>query len=336
MGLAFLSKYAALYFVAGAVIHALWSPQARRMWRIPMLAAAVAAFALVIAPNVLWNVANGLETVRHTASNTAGSRHFQLSEVAEFVLSQFGVFGPIPFAVLLGGTVLLARRGALEPADRLALAFTAPPLLIILGQAFYSHANANWAAVAYLPGSLVVAGWLVRWGRRARPLTIATLAIQGLAAVAFLIAVSRPQLADAAGLSNSFKRARGWEQLTERIVERARVEMGGAPLTAVVTQDRFTFNAAAYYGRNAFGRDLPPLRMWVRGAQAENQAEAVAALTPAEGRRVLVASLDPVDTARIRADFRAVFGQEILSIWLDRTHSRRAELFVAEGFQPRR
>jgi hypothetical protein len=105
-------------------------------------------------------------------------------------------------------------------------------------------------------------------------------------------------------------------------------------LTAVAVQDRFTFNAAAYYGRDAFGHDLPPLRMWLRGAQPQNQAEAVAALAPAQGRRVLAVSLDPADTPRMAADFRGVFGRQIVSVSLDRQHMRRAEMFVGEDFRP--
>jgi hypothetical protein len=74
--------------------------------------------------------------------------------------------------------------------------------------------------------------------------------------------------------------------------------------------------------------------MWVRGRNAENQAEAVAALTPQTGARVLAVSLDPADTPRMRADFARTLGDQIVSVRLDRRNSRRAELWVAEGFRP--
>ena len=336
LGLAFLAKYAALYFLIGVALHLLWDREARRVWSWPLALAAVAGFALVAAPNIAWNLSHGLATVEHTVSNAGLSqvRRFQVSELGEFLVSQFGVFGPIPFVVLIGGAVLLARRGRLEGADKLLLAMAAPPLVIITVQAFVTHANANWAAAAYVPGSVLVAGWLVRWGRPARPWVIATLALQGVVAIAFLVLATRPSLGDGIGLANSLKRARGWETLTNTIVERARQENVDRPLTAVVVQDRFTFNSAAYYGRDAFGRDLPPLRMWVHGRAPENQAEAVAALTPQTGARVLAVSLDPVDTPRMRADFARTLGDQIVSVWLDRRNSRRAELFVAEGFRP--
>lgn len=336
LGLAFLAKYAALYGLAGLAIHLVWSPPARRAWPIAAVAAAVAGLLLTIAPNLAWNLSHGFETVAHTASNAglAGARHFQLAALGEFVGGQFGVFGPVPFAVLIGGAVWLARRKALQAQDRLLLSFVAPPLAIITVQAFITHANANWAAAAYVPASVLVAAWLLRLGARGRPWIWAALAVQAAVAIAFLVFVTRPVLADQTGLANSFKRARGWEQMTQMIVDRARLEQGGAPLTAVVVQDRFTFNSAAYYGRDAFGHDLPPLRMWVRGAAPQNQAEAVAALTPAQGRRVLVVSLDPADTPRIAADFAAVFARQFISVRLDAQHFRRAEMFVAETYRP--
>ena len=59
------------------------------------------------------------------------------------------------------------------------------------------------------------------------------------------------------GVANSFKRAKGWRSLTEMIVDRADREPG---LTAIAVNDRFLFNAAAYYGRDYFGHvGAPPL-----------------------------------------------------------------------------
>jgi len=132
-------------------------------------------------------------------------------------------------------------------------------------------------------------------------------------------------------VSNSFKRARGWSQATEAIVERARLEPG---LTAVAVDDRFLFNAAAYYGRDYFGREGPPLRMWVSSAHAQNQAEAEAPLTPELGGRVLAASLEGVYRDRMAADFARARTVEISRVRLDPERVRRVELLIGEGFSP--
>ncbi|MEM9964123.1 MAG: glycosyltransferase family 39 protein, partial [Asticcacaulis sp.] len=102
-GLAFLSKYACLYFLIGASAHALLSPRVRKSWSWLSLAAFAAAFALVISPNLLWNAAHGFQTVSHTADNAnwQASRMFNLESLIAFVRDQFGVFGPAPFIILL-------------------------------------------------------------------------------------------------------------------------------------------------------------------------------------------------------------------------------------------
>lgn len=333
LGLAFLSKYAAIFALAGLAIHLVADPPARRPWRPAAIGTAVLAFALIAAPNAIWNATHGFETVAHTAGNAGWSegQHFQVSDLADFVGAQFGVFGPVPFGVLALAMVLAVRRRLTRP-DILLLAFTLPPLIVVTAQAFIAGANANWAAAAYAPGSVLVAGLLLRW--KARRWIIGGLAFQALVAVAFLVIIARPSLADRLGVADSFRSVRGWEQITRLIVERARTEAAGGPLSAVVMEDRFLFNAAAYYGRDAFGADLPPLRMWLRGPVARNQAEAVAGFTPAEGGRVLAVSLDPDVTPVMIADFARTLGKTIISVRLDAKKSRRAEMFVGEAYAP--
>ncbi|HEY9219905.1 MAG TPA: glycosyltransferase family 39 protein, partial [Phenylobacterium sp.] len=103
MGLAFLAKYAALLELFGLGLHLVLSRDARRMWRPVTIAAALGAGLLILAPNLIWNAAHGFATVQHTAANANwGSRQlFNPGELASFLGSQFGVFGPIPFAVLV-------------------------------------------------------------------------------------------------------------------------------------------------------------------------------------------------------------------------------------------
>lgn len=139
-----------------------------------------------------------------------------------------------------------------------------------------------------MAGSILVAAWLMRW--RARGWLVAAVASQALIATLFLACVISPSLAEKIGAANAFKRAKGWEQTVRAITERAAAEPG---LTAVAVDDRFLFNASAYYGRAFFGAvNTPPLKMWVREAHAQNQAEVTDPLTAATGARVLAASLD--------------------------------------------
>ncbi len=333
LGLAFLAKYAAVYGLIGAVLHAALSRDGRAAWRPAAIAAAFAAFAAVLAPNLVWNATHGFATVQHTASNAdwGASRLFNPAELGDFVLSQFGVFGPIPFAVLIGGAVVLAFRRRLQPADRLLLCFALPALAIVAGQAFVSRANANWASAGFVAGSVLAGAWLVRW--RARGWLIAAVGLQAVMAALFLTWAILPATAEAMGAANSFKRAKGWAEMTDIVIERAQREEG---LSAIAVNDRFLFNAMSYYARDAIAADaLPPLTMWVRAAHPQTQAELTDPLTPAVGGRVLGVILEGAHADEMRADFTSVSAREFVGVRLDRKRSRNAELFIGAPFAPR-
>ena len=347
LGLAFLAKYAALYAVAGIALHLIASRRARQAWRPATIAAALGAFALVIAPNLAWNAMNGFAAAHHVASEAAwgGARKGGVLAAATFLASQFGVFGPIPFAALIWGGALwlAARRRRRAPqdgsdktsdaSDGLLLAWTIPPLAIVLVQAFIAGAKANWAAAAFAPGSILAAAWLLRWGRPR--LLIAVLAAQALLALAGLVAVTQPQLLDRFGLSNALKGVRGGRELTAMIVAQAQAQAQppSAPLTAVAIDDRELFNLAAYYGRAYFGVTGPPLKAWLPGPYPANEGELTAPLTVANGARVLAASHDGANTPAMRSQFQTAGETAIGNVWLDRKHHRSVAMFVGEGFK---
>ena len=339
MGLAFgaaaLAKYAAIYALLGLALHLVLVPSARRAWCLGSALAFAAAFAAVLAPNLAWNAAHQFATVSHTADNAhwSVSQMFNPLELGGFLLTQPGVFGPIPAGVLIVGLVL-ARTRTWEPADRMLLCFASPPLVLVALQALLARANANWAAAAYPAAVVLAAAWLVRW--RGKGWMVAAVATQAATAMVFVACVTRPSVADTLGLSNAIKRVRGWETTVAALAARAREEQGGQRLTAVAVDDRFLFNAAAYYGRDYFGRlGSPPLTMWVRETQPNNQAEVEAPLTRAQGRRVLTASYEGQYAGEMAADFAAVSGAEVIGVRLDAEHRRRTELLIGEGFNPR-
>lgn len=333
LGAAFLSKYAALYLLLGLAAHLAVSRDARAAWRPGRIALAGLGFALAAAPNLIWNATHGFATVAHTAANANWSLAslFHPAEMAEFLLAQLAVFGPVPLVALAVGVGLGLRRRALTEPDRLLLCLVLPPLVLVTVQALLSRANANWAAAAYVPGAVLTAAWLVRWG--ARRVLILAVASQAALAALFLSAAAAPSLADAAGLGNAFKRARGWEETTARVLDAARA---AAPVEAVAVDDRFLFNAMAYYGRDRLAEPgAPPLRMWVREAAAHNQAEAEAPLTPATRGRVLMASIEPRFRGEFAADFARTAPWRAAPVALDARRRRDLALAVGEGFAPR-
>src|SRR5207245_1282001 len=66
LGFGLLAKYAMIYFVLGVALAAWIEPDARRMLRTPAPWVALAIAALIVSPNLVWNIDNGLATFKHT------------------------------------------------------------------------------------------------------------------------------------------------------------------------------------------------------------------------------------------------------------------------------
>lgn len=344
LGAAFLTKYAALYLAGGVLLHAAISREARRRWEAGSAFLCCGLAALIASPNLGWNITHAFQTVLHTADNAdlGGERSglkglFGPRGPFGYVLGQFGVFGPVPFAVTLGVFIAAVRRRT-AAADTLLLSLAAPALTIVFVEAVVARANANWAVAAYAPAAVLAAGVLAR-ARLTRLFGYGVVGLQALLAAGFVVLVLAPALADAAGASNAFKRARGWREDAAAVVSAASAASKAASLSSIAVDDRFLFNALSYYARDREGRPagaLPaPLRMWVRLARPANQAETDAPLTRAYGARVFGVSASWFYLIAFRHDFvRVRMGDPVL-VRLDDRHERKLDLFIGEDFEPR-
>jgi 4-amino-4-deoxy-L-arabinose transferase-like glycosyltransferase len=331
LGLAFLAKFAAAFLLLGVLLHALIDRQARRAWSGGAWLAALAMLAVTFGPNVVWQQAHGFATVTHTAKVNAhwsAGQWAHPGELAVFLLGQFGVFGPVPFAALAGGAAVMASRRKLEPADRLLLCLSLPALALVSIQAFVSHAHAHWAAVAYVAGAVLAAAWLVRW--RARIWTAAGLGLQALVAALVIVIVAAPGLADRTGNGRRLARVRGWAETARFVTATARRTPG---LTAVAVEDRYMFNELAYYGRDGFAAPgSAPLRMRP-AAVALNEAELSSPLRPQEAGKVLIAeSVGTPPQPALPGDFRMLTpaGREVIPLGGKKT--REVVLQIGEGY----
>ena len=340
LGLGGLAKYAILYIALGLLLHAAFSPQVRRRWRWTEVALTAGLALAVLAPNLVWNALHGFQTVAHTAqdaelgpaAHAPGRAHVNpLDSRTEpgFLISQLGVFGPVPLVVLAFGAMRAVRRGG-PAADGALGALAAPALVLILLESLLARANANWAAVAYVPAALLVAAWLVRW--RAR-LWLGLAAASGLATLlVFLTAGTSQALADRLGLANSFKRARGWEAVDALVTREVRA-LGPARLTAVTFDDRFTFNALAYYSRANWPKGAPAMTVWVRENRPGNEAETVSPLR--SGARVLFVDIGGAYRGEAMRDFVRVRPLGAWKVWTDRRHFREVFMFLGEDYRRR-
>lgn len=217
VGVAFLAKYAGIYFLICAALAAVFVPSARPTWRHALLIGL--AFLAVAMPNFVWNVLNDLSTFEHTLDNADWVRGngdgFSLKylKLAEFFFSQFGVFGPILFGTLLACTVRNIPTTA-----RILVFFSVPIIAIVCVQALLSKAYANWAVAAYFGGTVVVTAMLVDGHMR---LLKASVGIGMVAALALPVLTSMAYDVSIDGEKPALKRLLGREKMSRDILQAA-------------------------------------------------------------------------------------------------------------------
>ncbi len=241
VGLGLLSKYAMLYFVAAAAVAAIFSGDFRKAIIRPQLGLTVLIAAAIFAPNIAWNAANDFQTVAHTAANANWSDNlFKPASLFQFIGGQFLVFGPVLFVALIAATFRITRKHNERGDTFILLVFTLTPLAIVAAQALISRAHANWAAAAYPAGVMLVSAFLLE--RKASGAKI-SLALHGVLAALFLIAMSNFSLIDRAGAGRAVAELRGWDSLSSQIASQAR------GFDAVLIDDRSMIAEMLYYQR---------------------------------------------------------------------------------------
>lgn len=277
IGLAFMAKYAAIYFLIGAGLIAL-HPHYRMGWRSAGLM--LLAFAVVISPNIYWNLSNSLTTFSHTVDNVGWVREdsplsqINLASGAAFLLSQFAVAGPVIF-----GALLLALRNPLA-------AFVVPPIAVVTVQALLGTAQANWAVAAYFTGVLLAVRLIA-----ARPIWIAA---SFLANAVFCIALPLaviftsfvlPQYSDGPLISRQL----GREAMSQQILAVSKAE-GSLPIYA---DNRDVLADLFYTGRDAGVAIYAPRPV----GRSQNHYEQRYPLPQGLTGRLVVVSETPTDCA---------------------------------------
>jgi 4-amino-4-deoxy-L-arabinose transferase-like glycosyltransferase len=321
VGLGLLSKYAMIYFVLGLGIALLWARDTRQLMRDARLMLAGLIALLILAPNVIWNMTNGLATVRHTAANANWNAEnlFNASNALGFIGAQAGIIGPLAAGVLIWGAVMSLRRWGLSTEDRLLVSFSAPIVLIVTLQAFISRAHANWAAPAFIALSILMCAWALR-GTSRWPLA-GNAFVNGAVAVLLCALAASPALVSFLGQDNAAKRLRGWPEAGETIMTIA----SSAPFTAIISDDREDMASLTYYTRD---RKLP-LRTWP-SANPGNEYEARHALTPDIASYVLLVTRRQ-DASNITSTFTSTERIGTIETRLDAKRTRIFYLYALTG-----
>jgi 4-amino-4-deoxy-L-arabinose transferase-like glycosyltransferase len=241
-GLGLLAKYAMVYWLLSAAGFVLAFRGERRHWRGLCLALGIAL--LFYLPNLWWNWSHGFATYLHTRNNAElGGTLFHPRALFEFLGSQFVVFGPVFFAVMIVALAAPRRFGG-RPGELLAV-FAWPTLAIVTTLSLLSRAQPNWAAPAYVSALVLVVAAILSRGWRSG--LIFSIALHLAAAIALF---GGSEVIAAEGLRVPAKldplhRLRGWRQLGDAVA----AELAAHPGVRLMADDREILAALIYYVR---------------------------------------------------------------------------------------
>jgi len=150
LGLAFLTKYAAIYFIISLIIVLFFDKKLRNVFLKNYFKCALFLISsiIIILPNIIWNLNNGWVTLSHTSDNAGLERiGFNLFRGAEFLIAQILMIGPVLFL----GFIFFIKNLTFNFESKFLIAFSVPIFFIVFIESVIVRANANWAAVAIIP-----------------------------------------------------------------------------------------------------------------------------------------------------------------------------------------
>ena len=149
LGLAFLAKYAAVYFLLCLFFLIIIDKKTFNVFKNNPTGGGVflISFIVVLIPNFYWNLNNGWVTFSHTSDNAnLQNLYLNFYEPLKFLVAQILMVGP----VLFFSFVVLIRYFSFDFENNFLLIFSLPIIFIVLVESFLVRANANWGAPALI------------------------------------------------------------------------------------------------------------------------------------------------------------------------------------------
>lgn len=212
-GLGLLSKYNMILFILSVVIYIFLCKKKefkKKNLYIAMLIAAAIYF-----PNLIWNYHHNFITFDHIEDISEIDRKlFHPDKLLNFILAQFGVFGPVFFSVLI---YLIVKPYLKDCRYKLLYSFTFVFLGFFIIQSFLSRAFANWASATYIAGTVLVIAYLIE--KNKIYLIKVGIAINLIAAVLFYHYhdITKALHITLTSKTDPFKRVLGWREVANRL-----------------------------------------------------------------------------------------------------------------------
>lgn len=189
---------------------------------------------LIWLPNLLWNYNHYFVSFSHTADLVEGDKNwFSPQNFLKFTSAQLGVFGPILFISLVAQLFSKNKNSELK----LLSSFTIPFLVIILSVSFFSRAHANWAAPAYISGTILATYFLYK---NYYKILNASFILHLVIGIVAMISVYTIEISGYYTTFDPLKRLRGYKEIALQLKELH-------PAMTVVADDRMVLSLLTYY-----------------------------------------------------------------------------------------
>ncbi len=278
VGAGMMGKYTGVAFYATGLGYALFSREGALNIRGPVYA--VIGTLVVLFPNLVWNALNSFATIAHVGENASvGENPFLPGDMAEFIGAQFGVFGPVTFAALI--LMFVKRESWLDEwRYRLLMWLTAPLIVAIALKALLGGANPNWAAPAYVGGSLMIAAWLLDLNQSKWLLIHGAIGVSAMIAFTGLAALYHSDAANLKRTFDPFKKSRPAAEFCGHVA-RAMEETG---INVIISNNRRRLAECMWHG----GFGVEGIAVWNPSGEVHNHYEMVASLRQGDTREMLL------------------------------------------------
>ncbi len=324
LGLGMLAKYTTVAFLPGLLLFLALSTRAERVAARPgWILAAFASFAVLWLPNLVWNAQHGFVSLVHVEQTAGlGGDLFHPGKLLEFVGSQVGLIGPLPFAVL---GLLLGRLGRVRAHRglRLGLCLGLPLLVTILVQALLSRANANWAAPMYVGGTLAVVPALLAAGR---PRLLAWSCILNLVLGSIAVGAGAAYTAFGSAWPHKLDPFQKW-RLGPAVGRALAERRAAAPEAVVLFDDRRLMALSLFYA----GLPLADAVEWNPDGTADNHYELVTDLAAVADREILYVARN--HERAVLASFESVEPEPEIRVATHADRERAFPVYRLRGFR---
>ncbi len=325
-GLALLSKYTAILWLGSVFLVLVIDPRLRRHLRqsAPWLAGLLAI--AIFLPVLYWNATHGWVSFKFQLAHGLQSKNPRpLFYLGEFFGGQAGLITPGIFLTLL---VLWGKMTAhwskLLSQERFLLITGFLPFLFFLYAGSRSHVEANWPALAYFSGLILVAVWHARssgWKKWVRGINY------GLLALLMTIVIIQPhfKMLPLTGKNDPTNRYYGWPGVLDRIEKIWQENPSALPVG-----NKYQLQSQLAYRLGTIR--IPALNIQDRPNHFDYFDESILA-----GRDLLIISGEKNPRPqKFEQDFESVVHLESISGYRDDERVRNVQVYLGKNFDRNR